>query len=342
MRALIVSPGPEFSVADVYRGWRDGLREAGVDVHEFNLHDIIAVLSKAQMERDGELRNLFDLDGAVEVTFNLLQARLYETWPDLVILVSGFFFDHQLIERIRQTRPHKWVMIHTESPYEDDRQVGLADAVDVNVLNDPMNIDRFREVNPRTIYIPHAHDPKVHHADGRSDRFDFGFCGTGYPSRIAEFEAVDWHGARVGLGGNWQALDDGSPLVPFLQHDRAVCMPNEETADLYRASNMSANLYRGGNVKEAQRPELVDGWAVGPREIELAACGTFFARQSRPEGDDLFPMLPIISGAAELGDVLQWSMTHPDERQAAADAARAAVQDRTFLANAERLLAEFA
>jgi len=39
MRFLIVHPGPGFSVADVYVGWRDALRGLGHTVIEFNLGD---------------------------------------------------------------------------------------------------------------------------------------------------------------------------------------------------------------------------------------------------------------------------------------------------------------
>lgn len=36
MRILLVHPGPDFSVHDVFTGWREGLTEAGVEVASFN------------------------------------------------------------------------------------------------------------------------------------------------------------------------------------------------------------------------------------------------------------------------------------------------------------------
>lgn len=331
----MVAPGPEFSVMDVYNGWAAGLRAVGVDVVDFNLHDRLSFYSEVQLERDGELRRALSLDAAVECTFEGLQSTLYRTWPDIIILVSGFFFDEQLIDNIRRTRPHKVVMIHTESPYEDDRQVELAGHVDLNIVNDPTNIDRFPA---GTIYVPHAYNPAVHHPNGRTDEYDFTFVGTGYGSRVEYLEKVDYGTARTGLAGNWLTLDDDSPLRPMLLHEQGHCLDNTETANLYRASAMSANLYRGRNDDEANLPELADGWAMGPREVELAACGTFFARDPRGEGDEVFPMLPQITCPAELTDVIAWSMTHPEERQQAADDARAAIADRTFSSNASAML----
>lgn len=335
MRAVVVSPGPEFSVMDVYRGWVSGLRSQGVEVCEFNLHDRLSWYSEAKFERDGEMKQLFSLEAAVESTFEDLMGTLYHQWPDLIILVSGFFHDFPLFDFIRTKRPQKIVAIHTESPYEDDRQLELAAHVDLSIVNDPINLDRYPA---GTIYVPHAYDPKLHHPNGRTDEFDFTFVGTGYGSRVDYLEKVDYGDARVALAGNWRNLDDDSPILPFLQHDPEHCLDNAETANLYRAAAMSANLYRGRNDDEAQRPELAEGWAMGPREVELAACGTFFARDPRGEGDELFPMLPQVTCPAELSDVIAWSMSHPDERQAAADAARAAVADRTFSSNAAALL----
>lgn len=332
MRAVVVAPGPDFSVQDVYRGWCTGLREIGVDVVEFNLNDRLGFFTEIQLERGGELRRAFDLPGAVEATFEGLQSVLYRAWPDFIVCVSGFFTDGRLLDDIRRTRPHKLVMIHTESPYEDDRQVSLSEHFDVNIVNDPQNLDRYPN---GTLYVPHAYDPKVHHPDGRGDEWDFSFVGTGYPSRIDYLESVDFGDARVGIGGNWPNLSDDSPLRPHLLNEPGECIDNTETAEIYRSSTMSANLYR----VEAERPELSTGWAMGPREVELAACGTFFTRDPRGEGDEVFPMLPKVTDPRELSQIIAWSMSHPDERQAAADLARAAISDRTFESNARRLMA---
>jgi spore maturation protein CgeB len=136
------------------------------------------------------------------------------------------------------------------------------------------------------------------------------------------------------LGGNWTAVEDDSPLLPLLVHEREQCMDNTVTADLYRSAKVSANLYR----KEHSDRSHADGWAMGPREVELAACGTFFLREARPEGDDLFPMLPTFETPEEFSDQLRWWLTHDTERVEAAGLARKAIADRTFTNTAARLL----
>jgi spore maturation protein CgeB len=92
----------------------------------------------------------------------------------------------------------------TESPYEDDGQLQRAAHADLNVVNDPMHLDRYRQVAP-TEFIGHAYDPDVHHPRPAHPELasDFCFVGTGFPSRVEFLEAVDWSGSDVAIAGRW-------------------------------------------------------------------------------------------------------------------------------------------
>lgn len=336
-KVLVVHPGPHFSVADVYTGLIAGLKANGCDVGVLNLDDRIEFYTRAHIENDkGEFDKAFSPDAAFEMAAAGLEVMCYEWWPDIVIVVSGFFIPPK-VWGVLSRRPHHVVYWATESPYEDDRQGRPGRYVDTVVLNDPTNLDQFRaEINPNTHYFPHSYDPLIHRPGPAIPDMvcDFSFVGTGFPSRVDFFEAVDWTGIDVVFGGNWRLLDDSSPLVPLLAHERLHCMDNATTADLYRSSRASANLYRKEHSDEAH----ADGWAMGPREVELAACGTFFLREPRPEGDDLFPMLPTFTESDEFADKLRWWLNHPSLAQDVAAAARAAIADRTFTNTAARLL----
>jgi spore maturation protein CgeB len=159
MKALIVHPGPAFSVADVYNGWAKGLEQVGVHVEGFNLDARVDFYTAAKLEHDGETRNAFSTEVAVALALKGLEAACYEYWPDIVLIISGFYFDECVCELIRM-RGHKLVLIHTESPYEDDRQIQAAQSADLNVVNDPTNIERFPA---GTVYLPHCYDPDVHY-----------------------------------------------------------------------------------------------------------------------------------------------------------------------------------
>lgn len=331
MNALVVHPGPHFSVADVYQGWVKGLRQCGVATYEYSLHDRLSFYTLAALERDGEWLTAFDFDTACHLAVKGVEAACYELEPDLVVVISGFFLSEVLCDTIRR-HGTRVALIHTESPYEDDKQSERAQWVDVNVLNDPTNLERFP---PRSVYLPHCHDPDVHYPRDATPGMESEFCfiGTGYQSRAEFFGQVDWTGIDAQFGGNWSHLPPGSPLHPLLV-SAIDCIDNTETAQRYASTLTSANLYR----REANDARLVEGWACGPREIELSAIGCWFARSPRGESDALFPMLPTFTEPAELREQIVWALDHPQERYDATVKAQAAVIDRTFDRNAAELL----
>jgi hypothetical protein len=336
VRALVVAPGPNFSVADVYRGWAEGIASLGVETRLFELDKLLTWYSSAHIQQaDGEWVRPYDDTKAVHLAAGHIKSELYAWWPDIVIVISGFYMYPQLLEIMRNRR-HKTVLVCTESPYEDERQLTQAQwDWDAIVLNDPTNLDKFTEVaNCPVFYGPHCYRPEIHCPGPASQLSDVAFVGTAYPSRQRFLERVDFGGLDVAFAGNWEHAPES--LTRHVIHPLNECIENDEAVRLYRGAASSFNLYRleddGGLHSGA------DGWAVGPREVELAATGTWFARQSRPESDELFPMLPTFDSPEELGDLLRWAKAHPDQRRIAAEGARAAIADRTFPKNAERLL----
>ncbi len=337
MRILAVHPGPSFSVADVYDGWTAGFRNAGCEVLDFNLHDRLDFYTGATF-----CGKKLELDEAITLASKGLEAKCYEYEPDIVFVVSAFFLtDFQW--KVWRRKNQQTVVLLTESPYEDDRQVGLVERAEptITLINDPTHLSRYRNGLRHVYYMPHAYDPARHRPSSTKPSRDFVFVGTGYPSRIEFFERMDWTDIDVTLAGNWRGLADDSPLRPLLLHDETDhCSYNNETVELYQSTKVSANLYRAArNPKlEANSAALGAGWSVGPREVELAACETFFAREPRGEGDELFPMLPTFTEPAELEQLIRWWSSHDRQRKQAATAAHAAIQHRTFDAHVRRLL----
>lgn len=326
MRWVVAQPGPSFSVQDVYAGWVEALRDLGQQVIEFNLDDRLTFYNSAAI---GDKK--LDATAAQQMAINGLYATLYKTRPDVLMVVSGFFIPPQVYQMAREYGT-RIVVVHTEAPYETDRELQVAEYADINLLNDPTHIDRY----PRAHYVPHAYRPSLHHPGPLVDDMvcDLGFVGTGYPSRVAFFEAMDLDGIDVLLAGNWLSLAEGSPLWAHLVTDVEECLDNAQTVDVYRSTRVGMNLYR----REAQHADLVQGWALGPREIEMAATGCFFLRDPRGEGDEVLPMLPSFASPTEASDQLRWWLAHPAEREKAAAQAREAVADRTFRNHAVQLL----
>lgn len=327
MRILACHPAPHFSVADVHAGYVEALRAAGQHVIDFPLGDILTFYDATLIQAsEHTFRKALEPGRAAELAADRLAGALYKTRPDVLLITSGFFIDGRLLDLARRDGV-KVVFISTEQPYELTRELDLAAHCDITLLTDPVTIDRFAQVCT-AVHAPHAYRPTVH-TPGPADpalECDLAFVGTGYPSRAAFLEAMDLDGLDVILAGNWQNLPEDSPLRAHVPHDTADCLDNTDTVDVYRSARVGINLYR----REAETPELAVGWAVGPREIELAACGAFFLRDPRPEGDELFPMLPTFGSPAEASELLRWYLAHPDACAEAAAKAREAVVGRTF------------
>lgn len=254
-------------------------------------------------------------------------------WPDVILLVSAFFVPLEMLDLLA-ARGFKVVLLHTECPYEDDDQIERGRHAHLNLLNDPVNIGRWRaETGVPAEYMPHAYRPAIHHP-GPPDpglASDLAFVGTGFKSRIGFFESMDLDGLDVLLAGNWQALAEDSPLRKYIANGAGTCLGNEETAQVYRSATSGINFYR----REGQQ---LDGWAAGPREVEMAACGLFFLRDPRGEGDGLFPSLPVFTGPQDAAGQLRWWLAHGSDREKAASLAREAITGRTFQNHARELL----
>lgn len=205
---------------------------------------------------------------------------------------------------------------------------------DLNLLNDPVNIAAYQELAPAA-YMPHAYRPSVHYpGPTAAKKWDLAFVGSGFPSRVRFFEAMDLAGLDVKLAGPWMGLPEDSSLRDWTDLGPEGCIDNGETAEIYRQARCGINIYR----REAEDAHLGEGWAMGPREVEMAATGLWFARDPRPEGDELFPMLPTYGSPGEAGELIRWALASEGKREAAAAKAREAVADRTFENNAKALL----
>lgn len=334
LNIMLIEPGVNFSVMDVHNGWVDALTDLGHNVKSVNFADRLGFFSEVHLRKGKRYKKAVSDRAAVMQANSTVRADAYAFLPDVIIVTAAFFVTDETLD-LFMVRGHKVVLVHTESPYEDDRQIARARHAHINIVNDPTNLHLFPT---NTYYQPHCYNPKLHrpHQVDAECASEFCFVGTGFPSRIAFFEQVDWSGIDAAFAGNWKATEPDSPLRKFMAHDIEQCLDNRDTADLYCGTEISANLYR----KEAERDELSHGWAVGPREIELAACGTFFLREPRAEGDLLFPMLPTFDSPKDFEDKLRYYLNHPQERIEAAQAARAAIVDRTFLEAAGHLLVD--
>jgi spore maturation protein CgeB len=343
LRWLLIHPGPSWSVADVFNGWSEALTGLGETVEEYPLDAALRFFNNALAETGQvrpcgcrEVRKYLDREQAARLALDPILAAANRFWPDVILCVSAFFMQPWLLEILRD-RGHKIVLLTTESPYQDDYQLKVAEYADLTLLNDPVNLDAYRQVGPAE-YMPQAYRETVHYPPpfGAEPEYDFAFVGTGFPSRVRFFHRMDLAGLNVRLGGLWMDLPEDSPLRDWtaITDDTGDCVDNPEVAGIYRRSRTGINVYR----TESEDGHEGEGWAVGPREVEMAASALWFARDPRPESDELFPMLPSFTSPEEAGDLIRWALAHPAERAEAALKARTAIAGRTFTEHAKQLL----
>jgi len=280
-------------------------------------------------------------EDAVTAAMQGLTHDLYSIWPHMVFFVSAFFTPAWVLDLMRQRR-HKVVILHTESPYQDDEQLMRAQYAHLNLLNDPSNLEEYAYLAP-AMYMPHAYDPGIHYPSPVKDKdLDFSFVGTMFQSRRKFFEEFFEHAcpdpSKIAMGGAaWDGDHmDGSPLLKYLSHPRDEAVDNEEVAKTYRRSKVGINFYR----KEAEASHEGEGWAIGPREVEMAACGIPWLRDPRGESDELFRFLPTFGNAEEAADLLKWYLRSPLMAEQLGAAARKAIEDRTFDNHAKILMQE--
>jgi spore maturation protein CgeB len=333
VRATVVGPIADWATMDVAQGWVSGLCDVGVETSFFNLGDRFIYYRSAIVhdETTGALVKQMSHAEAGEATTLGLMASIYRFQPDVVFIVHGSHVAPHLVRELRC----KVVLIMTESPYEDDAQARYAAACepDMILLNDPANGAVFDAIAP-SFYLPHAYNPLIHHRGSSDHKSDVCFIGTGFGNRLELFEQTDWDGIDLALGGIW-AMGEKSPLAPFVVNG-GECVDNHVTADWYRGTKIGVNTYRG--VAIGDEASTIHGVAIGPRECEMAACGTFFLRESRPESDELFPFLPSFDGPEELGALVREWLPQDDERRRLGLLAQQAVADRTFANHAVRAL----
>jgi spore maturation protein CgeB len=312
LKVLLVHPGSRWSTADVDAGLRHGLESHGVEVVPYRL-DARLARAKSWLFRSWRARK--DANVARPTTGEaLLQAgvgaleQALRHQVDAVVIVSAILLHPDVVVLLRRAGLRVYT-VFTESPYDHAHECRIAGLVDGCWTHERTVVDAFRAINPNSAYLPHGWHEERHGLAVEDDRpgHDVVFVGSGFPERVAWFNAINWDGIDLGLYGIW----DGLGLKPQVQACvKSGPIDNEQAATLYRQAKVGLNLYRRTSAVAE---------SLNPRAYELAACGTFSISEHRAESVERFGnLVPTFSTPQEAEALIrQW---------VAADGGRAAVQ----------------
>ena len=167
MRWLLIHPGPDWSVADVFNGWSEALTGLGETVEEYPLdaalrfyNSALAPTGKVLPCGCHETRQYLDRDQAARLALDPILAAANRFWPDVILCTSGV-----LPPAVAPGDPPRPPATRSSSsprnrPYQDDYQLKVAQYADLTLLNDPVNIEPVPGHRPRRVHaarLPGAH-----------------------------------------------------------------------------------------------------------------------------------------------------------------------------------------
>jgi len=324
IRILLAHPGCAWSVSDVFDGLDYGLKANGAHVEHYRLDTRIEASTNAlnalwrmRKKTQPDLARPNQVDIIYHASVGILEMAL-RLRVDVVLVVSAMFLHPDVVLMMKQAGL-KVVVLFTESPYDHDKEMAMAKIVDGCWTNERKCVESFRTVNPNVGYLPHAWHPLKHQTqipgDDAFEAHDVVFVGSGFPERIAFFNAIDWSGINLGLYGTWKGLGLNKRLQSCV---RGAQVSNEMASALYRRAKIGLNLYRT-RTSDRQRLSVVPE-SLSPRAYELAACGSFHLSEPRAEVREVFgDVVPTFTTAQEAAALIRlWLANEPERVRVAA------------------------
>lgn len=313
MKLLLIHPGASTSTADVADGLSFGLEHHGVELVKYRLdqridraHRWLHYNWRRTVKKNAALVRPTTADVFYQAGIDALAVALRHQ-VDAVLVVSAMFL-HPDVVILMKRAGLRVVVLFTESPYDNARELPIAALVDGCWTNERSSVADFAAVSPHAGYLAHAWHPARHLAgpqpgDGAVPAHDVVFVGTAFDERIDSLSAIDWTGIDFGLYGNWERLGSRHPLRKFL---RGAQIDNDKAAALYRQAKVGLNLYRTSQGWGKGAPSIARAESLNPRAYELARCGAFHLSTRRAEVAEVFgDLVPTFDTPREASDLIR-------------------------------------
>lgn len=350
MKILVIAPGASSSTADVEAGLVHGLKAHGVDVVRYALDSRIVGASKwlfnAWRIKKRSQPNITKPTWA-DVTYQAGMGALERALRhqvDAVVAVSGMYLHPDVLILMRRAGLLVTVLF-TESPYDIEQELKVAQLVDACWTNERTSVEAFRSVCPAAGYLPHAwhterHKPGPQPGDEDVAAHDVVFVGSAFRERVEWFRSIDWTGIDLGLYGNWEALGSRDKLRQFV---KGAETKNATSAALYRRAKVGLNLYRTskGFGRGVPRIAASSAHSLSPRAYELAACGVFHVSDYRSEVADVFgALVPTFTTPTEAAALIRRWLADDAGRAVVAASLPAVVAESSWLHRADQVMTD--
>jgi len=315
MKVLLVNPGANSSTADVSEALRDGLEHHGVQVVHYRLDSRIDRSERwlyYNWRKAKKTQPTITKPTTADVFYQagidaLATALRHEV--DCVLVISAMYLHPDVIILMKRAGL-RVAVVFTESPYDQAKEINVANMVDGCWTNERSVVSAFKAVNPHSGYLPHGwhpgrHMPGPQPGDETWPAHDVVFVGSAFHDRVTWLMEIDWEGIDLGLYGNWENVTARHPLRKFV---RSGVVNNLGAAALYRRAKIGLNLYRLSTGWGRHSPLIAHAESLNPRAYELARCGAFSLSSYRAEVPEVFgDLVPTFRNSSEASRLIrQW------------------------------------
>lgn len=348
MTLLLIEPGASWATADVATGIRDGLESHGIKLVRYRLDERIDRSTKwlyynwrRTKKRNPSIEKPNTADVFYQAGIGALEMALRHN-VTAVFVVSAMFLHPDVIVMMKRAGL-RVVVLFTESPYDQEKELAIAKLVDGCWTNERSSVPAFQAVNPNSGYLAHAWNPERHKVGPQAGdeavlAHDVVFVGSAFHERVEWLTAIDWTGIDLGLYGSWAPVSSRHPLRKFVRGNQVT---NVTAVALYRRAKVGLNLYRTSMGWGKKAPAIEHAESLNPRAYELAAVGAFHLSTYRAELPEVFgDLVPTMATPDETSQLLRQWLADADGRARVAAQLPACVAESSWVHRAAQVIGD--
>jgi spore maturation protein CgeB len=269
-----------------------------------------------------------------------------EIRPDLVLVLSGFWFPLEQVDAIR-TMGVKTAVWFTDDPFYTDITINIAPRYDFVFTLELSCISFYQQLGCQQVhYLPLAVTPNAFYPKrvDLSYRKEICFIGSAFWYRVSYFDRIAKYlsGKDVFISGYWwERLQHYFVLRKKIQLGN--WMPPEQTSSYYNGAKIVINLHRHYNDESFNmNSRKIPALSVNPRTFEISNCGTLQLTDVRHDLHHFYtPGHDIVtySSPEELVEKIDYYLNNEDKRrQIALRALCRTMNEHTYRSRLSQLL----